>query len=162
LQIPGVPDAGESRISGVPDTRESRIPGVVVSGESVFFTTFKLQDNLPSSGTPGLCKPPVSRTLWIHKSPVSQTPGSQESLVSMTLGSQESPVSPDNGELFFDCSLFFKLPAIATAFKEIIYQKSLCIFYLIYKYFLVHVFKIFLTSLLLDVTPGVLDTGESF
>ena len=88
-----------------------------------------------------------SRKSWTsgsRESPVSGTPGSQEFPVSRTLGirfftffktSSQLAFIWDTRESFFYCSLFFKLQAIAKAFKAIMYQKSLCVFYSLYKYF---------------------------
>ena len=64
-------------------------------------------------------------------------------------GGVSNPRCPGHrGVVFWQFTDFFKLQAIATAFKAIIYQKSLWIFHLLYKYiYLVHYFKNFLNIL---------------
>ena len=122
--LPGIQDTGELRIPGRRGVENPRCPG---HQGFFFYTIFILQANLPSSGTPWICQFSMS---GIHKSQVCGTPGSQESLVSRTpeVANPQCPV-------FWLLTVFFKLQAIALAYKAIIYQKSMCVFYLLHKYF---------------------------
>jgi len=89
--------------------------------------------------TPGV---PDTGEFWL---PVSRIPGSFDSLVSWTPGESEIPGVWDTGDfrlVFWQFTDLFKLQAIATAFKAIIYQKSLWIFHLLYKYIWFMILKI--------------------
>jgi len=86
--LPGIWDTVELQISNIPDARHRVL---------IFLLFFKLQANLPSSGTPGIRESLVAGTSQSEESPECRMPGSRESI----------SVS-DTRDSFFDCTLFFQ------------------------------------------------------
>ena len=143
------PGSQESTVSWTPWSRVSpvsRTPGI-----KFFLLFFKLQANLPSSGTPR-----------IRESPVSQTSGSRDSLVSGTPVSRESPGSQAPGSHFLSVHCFFKTSTHCYRHKRNNQPKKHCVSIIYYTKTFGLCLKKFPSFIIYVATPSVSDAGESF
>ena len=146
LPVSRIPDSHRLPVSPIPDSRRlpvSRTPDIqqnlIIIFINIFYKNYYLK-----IGTMTICDYPVFRILDSHSLPVSRILDSHSLPVSRILDSPSLLVS----RIFVVCrcpghrivvflvfTAFFTLQPIAIAFRAIIYQKSICLFYLLWKYF---------------------------